>query len=389
MLKTADAVVIGGGIMGVSTAHFLAKRGFGQVILLEKSRLAAVSTGHSAAVVRTFYSNPLTVDLAVRALHMFENAEDALGGDCDFRQIGYMCLFGEHTAGVGEQILQVERPSDVPQRFISPEEIKELVPQINVEAVIGAIYEPRSGYADPTKTTVNLAERAKDRGLTVYEGVGAAGIRLKDNKVTAVETEQGPIETGVVVNAAGPWGRELGLSVGMNYSIRWSRESDLVMTLPADLGPLPLISDSILRTYFRAHGSDQVLAGLSAIKEIEPLDIDDYQPELDATTRRRIEAGLFQRIPALRQGTYVKGWGSIYTITDDWHPLVGPEPELEGYYACFGGSGHCFKLGPPIGEALAAVIAGDRPAIDIHALRPSRFIEGESFTSAWGAGNRA
>ena len=79
----------------------------------------------------------------------------------------------------------------------------------------------------------------------------------------------------------------------------------------------------------------------------------------------------------------------MYTISDDWHPLVGPEPDIPGYFACLAGNGHCFMLGPPLGEALADVIAGNTSKIDIRGLRPSRFIEGDYFTSAWGSGNRA
>jgi len=123
MLKTADAVVIGGGIMGASVAHFLAKKGFGRIALLEKRTLAAVSTGHSAAVVRTFYSNPLTVALATRALQMFENSDETLGG----------------------------------------------------------------GLA-PSRALVQQA------------------FALAGDRVIAVETDDGVIETPVAVNAAGPWG---------------------------------------------------------------------------------------------------------------------------------------------------------------------------------------
>ena len=187
----------------------------------------------------------------------------------------------------------------------------------------------------------------------------------------------------------GPGARRIGLTVDLNCSIRWSRESDLVLRLPSEVRPFPIVSDSSLRVYFRPHGEGEILAGLTPHKEVEPLDIDDYDPALDEKTRKRIERGLFQRMPALTPAEYVKGWGSIYTITDDWHPLVSPEPGLEGYYACFGGSGHGSKLGPPIGEALSDIIAGKKPDIDIHALRPNRFIDGEIFTSAWGGGNRA
>jgi sarcosine oxidase subunit beta len=389
MEKTADAVVIGGGILGASTAHFLAKKGFGKVVLLEKRTLAAVSTGNSAANVRTFYSNSLTVQLAWRAVQMFENDREELGGDSSFQQVGFLALLEAESAVPGRHVLEMEREHGVEVRELSPEDIQEVAPQFNLEGVVGAVYEPRSGYADPVRTTRCLAERAREWGLVVYEGVGATGIRLQGNRVVAVETEEGPIDTPVVVNAAGPWGRQVGLWVGRNYSIRWSRETDLVLRLPPEFGTFPVTSDPGLRIYFHSMDDDKMMAGLGGPKDVEPLDIDSYDPDLDLNTRQRIEQGLFQRVPSLRNADFVHGWASIYTITDDWHPLVGPELDLEGYYACFAGSGHCFKLGPPIGESLADVIAGDTPRIDIRPLRPSRFIDGEPLTSAWGSGNRA
>jgi len=129
MDKSADAVVIGGGIMGVATAHFLAKQQFGKVVLLEKSKLAAVSTGHSAAIVRTFYSNPLTLRLALRAREMFENAEQELGGDCEFRRTGYCCIFAEKAAATGEQLLAIERPAGVLAERVTRAQVQELALQ--------------------------------------------------------------------------------------------------------------------------------------------------------------------------------------------------------------------------------------------------------------------
>jgi hypothetical protein len=138
----------------------------------------------------------------------------------------------------------------------------------------------------------------------------------------------------------------------------------------------------------RPHRDGRILAGLDYPKEIEPIDIDDYDPALDENTRGKIQKGLLRRIPQLHNAPFDHGWGSIYTITDDWHPVVGAEPGIQGYYACFGGSGHGFKLGPPLGESLAEIITGGTSKIDISALSPTRFAEGELFTSAWGAGNR-
>lgn len=389
MDKTADAVVIGGGILGASTAHFLTKKGFGKVVLLEKHTLAAVSTGHSAAIVRTFYSNPLTIRLAQRAVEMFRNDREELGGDSGFRQVGYLCLLEEETLASGQQVLHQLRRHGVEVLELSPEDLKETLPQMDLEGVVGGLLEPNSGYADPVRTTYRLVERARDWGLVAHEGVGATGIRLQGDRVTAVETPQGPIETPVVVNAAGPWGREVGLWVGLNYSLRWSRELDLAYRLPSDFGSFPAVTDPGLRFYFRPQDSDKMIVGLGWPKEIVPLDIDRIDPHVTAQERQRIEEKLLRRIPLSRHLEYLYGWASVYTITDDWHPIVGPEPGLDGYYAAFGGSGHCFKLGPPLGEALASVIAGETPSIDIHPLRPSRFAEGEAFSSAWGGGNRA
>jgi len=389
MEKTADAVVIGGGIMGASIGHFLAKRGFGNILLFEKRTLAAVSTGHSAAHVRTYYSNPVTVQLAWRAVQMFENDREDLGGDCGFQQVGFLTIFDEKKSTPGKQVLELQKKYGVEIKNVSTEEVGELAPQINLDGVFGGLYEHRSGYANPVKTTRSLVERASEWGLKTYEGVGVSEICLQDDRVSGVILENGEtIDTKVVVNAAGPWGRQVGFTAGRNSSLRWSRESDMILKTPPDFGPLPVLSDTDLRMYLRPNGNDEILAGLGWPKEIEPLDIDDYDPNLDHDSRARIESALFKRIPALRNASFVRGWASIYTITDDWHPIVGPEPGLDGYYAFFGGCGHCFKLSPPIGESLADIIAGDTPKIDISALRPNRFIEGETLTSAWGDGNR-
>ena len=234
-----------------------------------------------------------------------------------------------------------------------------------------------------------LVRSAEKWGLVAYEGVGATSIQVTGDRVRGVQTDQGFVHTGLVVNAAGPWGGHIGKSAGCHYSIRWSREADLVLKLPPNFGPLPIVGDPGCHIYFRPHNDNRILVGLDYPKEIEPLNIENYDASLDENTRSRIENGLFRRIPQLRDTEFDRGWASIYTITDDWHPVVGAEPELEGYYACFGGSGHGSKLGPPIGEALSDIIAGKKPDIDIHALRPNRFIDGEIFTSAWGGGNRA
>ena len=186
-----------------------------------------------------------------------------LGGDCAFNQVGFLLLLEEDAMGPGEHILEMQRTCGVEMRDLSPEDIKEMAPQLSLDGVVRGHYEVRSGYADPVRTTLSLCEGAKTWGLVVHEGVGATGIRLQGDRVAAVETEEGAIETQVVVNAAGPWGRRVGQWLGLNYSIRWSRETDMVLRLPPDFGPFPVVSDPGLRCYFRPQGPDQIVAGLA------------------------------------------------------------------------------------------------------------------------------
>jgi sarcosine oxidase subunit beta len=389
MTSSADAVVIGGGILGVSTAHFLAKLGYGTIVLLEKKSLAAVSTGHSAAAIRTFYSNPLTIQLAKRAVEMFSNASQELGGDCGFNQVGYMTLLSKAALKAGRQVVEMERQAGITVEELTRDDVHERLPMVDLENVDCAFLEPDSGYVDPVKTTQTMASSVKGLGLDVFEGVGATGIRLDNGRVTGVDTEKGMIETRVVVNAAGGWGGQVGSWVGLKYSLRWSREVDIVLEVPFETEAFPWLSDPQIRFYTRQAGPRQLLVGLGFPKEIEPLDIENYNEKLDDPTRERIEGYLYRRIPSSHGSKLLRGWASMYTITDDWHPLVGPEEEIPGYYACVGGNGHCFKLGPPIGESLAHMIAGKQPPADLHQLRPGRFMEGDYFTSVWGSGNRA
>ena len=389
MGKTADAVVIGGGIMGVSVAHFLAKKNIGKVILLEKQHLASVSTGGSAANIRSAYSNPLTIKLAMRAIEMFENDKEELGGQSGFCPTGMMSLLGEKHLNAGLEVLKQEIALNTGSKRISIEDAKELAPKFNYDGLIAATYQSRAGYADPILTTRTLAESAIKWGLVIHESLSATGFKIENNNILGVKTPKGIISTPIVINATGPWGSQVGSFANKNYSIRWSREGDLVKELPNNFGNFPIIADPTSRIYFRPHKNNMLLAGRDFPKEIEPLDINNYNSQLDDHTIKSIEKGLLKRIPSIKSGNNKQGWSSIYTITDDWHPLVGPDKKLNGYFTCFGGSGHSFKLGPPIGEALADIILGIIPKIDIRDLRSNRFEDGELFSSAWGSGNRA
>ncbi len=396
MSESADAVVIGGGIIGASTAHFLAKLGYGDVVLVEKRRLARGSTQYSAAHVRQHYTNEVAIRLAVRAAGMFASAEEAFGGDVGFVQDGYMVLATAEDAHALREIVPFQQELGVQTGFLTPDEVISRWPELEIEGIELACFEETSGWADPVRTVETLAASASSRGLDVREGCEVLGITTSGGGVTGVVTTEGEIATGVVVNAAGPWGNTIGRMVGVEYPIRFSREHEAIFHAPKGFRGLPVMSDSAQQLYFRSYGPDKVLVGEGWPKTPEPADPETYDAGTDDAHLARMVPRLLRRVPALRAtlgepgygDAYVTGYSGVYDITDDWYPLVGEE-EVGGYYSAFGGSGHCFKLGPTIGESLAHAIAGVEPPVDISSLSGSRFAEGRSFSSVWGPGNRA
>lgn len=396
MRERADAVVIGGGIMGASVAHFLVKLGYGEVVLVEKSRICGGSTQYSAAHVRQHYTNEVAIRLAVRAAEMFANDEEAFGGPTGFTRHGYMVIAPEEQADAIRQVVPVQQALGVRTEVLTVEEIAHRWPALALDGVALGCYEETSGYADPVLTVQTLVDTAKQRGLTVYEGCRVLGIHVERGRVSGVVTGDGEIATDVVVNATGPWGNEVGRMVGIEYPLRFSREHEAIFEAPANLGAFPVMSDAVQRLYFRHYGTGRVLVGEGWPKEPEPADPDRYDDGTDEEHLGRMVPKLVRRLPALAErlgepgygGAFVTGYSGIYDITEDWYPVVGEE-EVEGYYSAFGGSGHCFKIGPTIGESLAHVIAGLEPPIDISSLSGRRFAEGRTFSSVWGPGNRA
>jgi sarcosine oxidase subunit beta len=390
MKERADAVVIGAGILGASVAHFLTKLGYGEVVLLDKGTVCSGSTQYSAANVRQHYSNEVAIRLALRAVEMFEHEEEELGGASGFVRCGYMVLAPHGEEQAIRDVVPLQRSLGVQTEILSKHELAERYPELDVEGVALACLERTSGYADPVRTTRSLVDSARQLGLRVHEGRAVTDIKLSNGAIAGVRTAHGDIATPVVVNAAGPWGDRIGRMAGIEYRLTLSREHEAQLALPPDFGEIPVTSDAAQRFYFRPHGRGRLLVGEGWPKEVEPDDPETYDAGTDDEHVERMLGKLFRRIPSLRdRALYLTGYSGIYDITDDWYPIVGPEDGLDGYFAAFGGSGHCFKLGPPIGEALADVIAGREPAIDISSLRHSRFEAEQTFTSVWGPGNRA
>ena len=191
MIERADAVIIGGGILGASVAHFLTKNGFGSVVLLEKNRICTGATAYSAANVRQHYSNEVGIRLAVRAVEMFTNAVEELGGPVGFVPCGYMVIAPVEQEDALRQVVPFQQSLGVQTALVTPDEIHALYPDLDLHGIALGALEPTSGYANPLETVTSLVRSAERRGLRVYEGAEVVDITIGNGSVEGVVTSPG------------------------------------------------------------------------------------------------------------------------------------------------------------------------------------------------------
>lgn len=390
MKTTADAVIIGGGVMGATIAYHLSEMGYTNVVVLERKHLAAEGTGHSGAIVRQHYSQDPIIQMAVRSVQIFEEFEERTGRTGVFNQTGWIKIGSADMRPEMERLIERHRTLGVKADALTLDELEKLIPGINTEGIGAVLFEHGGGYADPVATTEGLADVARTRGVEIVEGVSATDIELTGGRVSGVVTGEGAISTEVVVNAAGPWSPEVARWVGVDLPIKVTREQDLVLESDdASLRPVYPVSDGLDRIYWR-RDRGRLLAGDGHPKQNEYVDAGNYKVTHDAGFEMEMMAQLKHRIPRFADhAKVIGGYASLYDVTPDWHPILGRVEGVEGYINCNGWSGHGFKLGPAVGELIAEeIVNGRASSIDISSLNLDRFEKGALLAGSY-AGNQA
>src|SRR5712691_784151 len=188
MTEQADIVIIGGGVMGASIAYHLARQSSGKIVLLERQGLGNGTTGRSGAIVRQHYSNEFTVRMAKESLAVFQQFDDRVGGDCGFVTTGMVVMIDEAGADALRANTQMQQDQGVITRIISADEVGEAAPGYSSAGVALACFEPGAGVADPMATTHCFAQRARDYGADIREGVTVARILTAGERVTGAQT---------------------------------------------------------------------------------------------------------------------------------------------------------------------------------------------------------
>jgi len=389
MPQVADVVVIGAGINGASIAFNLAKRGCRKVVVLEKYIIASGGTGKSAALVRQHYSNEVLVKMVKRCRDIFERFDEIVGGSSGFVKTGYLFFVPEDVVEKFRANIVMQQRLGVFTQNITKEEAKSIAPQMNVEDAAGIAYEPDSGYADPYETTVSYLTRAREFGVVIRQSSPVRSIRVSGGRIEGVVTDKEEFATRAVVNVTGPWANVVGAMVKIKYPIQVTREQEVLLR-PRNASDCPkvTVSDMCNAIYFHPFGNE-LLVGRGFPKEYEEVDPDSYPERADQGFIEDISERIVRRIPSMEDSMCISGYSGLYDVTPDWHPIIGSHHEIEGFISCVGFSGHGFKLGPVVGEAVAElVLEGKARDVNLDVFAPDRFIAGRQFKGAYG-GNRA
>ena len=260
MNQTADVVIIGGGVMGCSMLYHLAQLGVSNSVLLERDVLGSGSTGRSQAICRMHYSNPVTASMAWESLKVFTNFEEMVGGTSGFMETGYLVIVeGVDRPGL-ERNVAMQQEFGINTNVVTMDDVAELAPMVSVEAEEALAWEPKSGYADPYMVPTSYAARARQLGAEVQLRNPATGIEVAGDKVVAVLTAQGRVETSVAVVAAGPWSRRELSKVGVDVPLSTVRHQVATLTRPLDAIPNhPIVGDIAQSFSFRPDGSHRMV----------------------------------------------------------------------------------------------------------------------------------
>ena len=374
MNQTYDAIVIGAGVIGASTAYNLSQRGL-KVLLLERQSVGVGATGASSGLVRMHYDIEVDSALAWQSFHFFKNWRERIGGECGFKRTGFLQIVSPEKNEQLRGNVEMQKRIGIITDVVTSEEVKKIAPMFKTEDFELAAYEPESGYADPVLTTNSFITNAKACGAVLMQDCEVTGIRLSGEKVTGVDSSRGSFDAPIVVNCAGTFADRVARLVGVGVPLdTWSHDVAFVRR-PVNVGMHPTCIDDTLSMYFRPEG-ELTLIGLedyNRMGEAPESDLGRVDPEFVMRAIDRI----CERMEGMEEGSLHSTHVGRDGLTPDQRAIIdqaGPD----GFYIACGFSGTGFKLSPAVGVCMSEMILdGSAKLVDISSLNLGRFARGE------------
>ena len=366
---TWDVVVVGGGVIGWSVAHHLARAARRRILVVDRG---GGSTERATGGFRAQFATEVNVRLSLLSRRKLETFPAETGVDPGFLPAGYLFLAG--NAAQLERLataLEVQRAAGSDDaRLVTAGEIPTLAPWIRADGLVGGSFSPRDGFMRPMEIRRGYIESALRTGVERLEAevLGleplATGMR--------VQTSAGPRTAGVVVNAAGPWAGRLAAMAGVHVPVSPLRRQ-VAVTVPTDALPasMPML---IFPDGFHLRVRDgRVLLLWPSDGAADPFDV-----SVDPAWTRSVVAAAHARVPALAEVPVDSTHAGLYEMSPDEHALLGPAPGLERLFLVNGSSGHGVMHAPALGQLAAEMLTGSPMSLEVQALRPARFLEGRA-----------
>jgi glycine/D-amino acid oxidase-like deaminating enzyme len=420
--EATSVVVIGGGIIGVSTALFLAEKGI-PVVLCEKGVIGGEQSSRNWGWTRVMGRDPREIPLGMESLRLWRGMNERTGAETGFRQAGivYLCDDGRQLAEY-EAWLEKARPYQLDSRLLSPSEIDRVLPGA-ARPFAGALHTPSDGRAEPTKAAPAIARAAQAQGATILTGCAVRGVETQAGRISGVITERGRIGCDSVVLAGGVWSRLFTGNMGAGIDLPQLKILGSVLRTEAlDGAPEVAAGSGEFAFRKRLDGGYSIARRNASVSEITPDSFRlffDFLPSMRKSwheLRLRVggrflaewrtpkrwamdaaspfeairvmdplpagalldeaRAGLAKTFPAFAAMREAERWGGLIDVTPDAVPVISAVDALPGFHLATGFSGHGFGIGPGAGKLMADLVAGDTPAVDPEPYRFSRFRDG-------------
>jgi glycine/D-amino acid oxidase-like deaminating enzyme len=414
-------VVIGGGIIGVCTAFFLARKGV-PVVLCEKGEIAGEQSSRNWGWCRTMGRDPLEVPLATEALRLWAEMNGLTGAETGFRRAGiaYLCRNQKELAKREAWLEQVGRPFQTGTRLLTRDQAAKVLPGLS-GSWTGALYTPTDGRAEPAHAAPAIAEAARRSGAAVLTRCAVRGIETKAGRVAAVVTERGRIACESVVLAGGAWSRLFCRPMGVRLP-QLKVLSSVMRTEPLQGGPeasasgfgfglrkrldggytvaswsgnvADIVPDSFrfFRDFLPAlrmrGGGVRIRLGQRFVTELlqpsgwkldgpSPFEaVRTLDPPAHAPILEQARAHLTDAFPVFHAMRIAQSWGGMIDVTPDGIPVISGVDAVPGFFIATGFTGHGFGIAPGAGRLMAELVTGDAPVVDPSPFRYSRFIDG-------------